>query len=31
MQMMRKMQRELEKIQSELAEKTIDVTSAVGL
>ncbi len=30
MQMMRKMQRELEKIQSELAEKTIDVTSGGG-
>ena len=30
MQMMRKMQRELEKVQSELAEKTIDVTSGGG-
>ncbi len=30
MQMMRKMQRELEKIQNELAEKTIDVTSGGG-
>ena len=30
MQMMRKMQRELEKIQNELADKTIDVTSGGG-
>ena len=30
MQMMRKMQRELEKIQNELAEKTINVTSGGG-
>ena len=30
MQMMRKMQKELEKIQSELADKTINVTSGGG-
>ena len=30
MQMMRKMQRELEKIQNELAERTINVTSGGG-